>query len=376
MTRAAGIIFSSLNSNTHSRLTTDRTVAAIPFAARYRLVDFGLSNMVNAGISNISVIVNYNYRSLLSHIGSGKHWDLARRQGGINFISPFQSSVSRGEGRMFSTHLEALREMRAVIDSAKEEYFVIMDSDNVLNIDINDVISQLEASGGSIILVTKKLSEDFSSKNSRLMVASNDGIVCDLAMSSHYVPSDPELSIGILIVKTIFLRKILDEATAYGFDSLTSYLMRTYREIGIRSYTFGGYIATVSSFLDYYRCSMELVSDNAAFESLFECRRRPIYTRVHSSAPTRYSESASVGNSIIADDCIIDGTVKNSILFRGVTVERGAVVENSVLFSGTHVMSGARLCSIVTDKDVSISRGTMLTGSLNMPFYIQRGRRI
>lgn len=376
MAKAAGIIFSSLNSNTHSRLTNDRSVAAIPFAARYRLVDFAISNLVNAGIFNISIVVNYNYRSLISHIGSGKDWDLARRQGGINFVSPFQYSGRRGEVGMFSTHLEALRAMRDYIENAKEEYFVIMDSDNVLNIDINEVISELERSNANIILVTKELGEGFSSKNPRMMVSSHVGEVKDLAMSSRYVAACPELSLGIFIVRTQFLRKIIDEAAAHGLDSFTSLLLKNYRELGVRSFTFGGYIATVSSFLDYYRCSMDLINTDCAFASLFEQDERPIYTRVYSSAPTQYGSKATVGNSIIADDCIVDGEVRNSILFRGVHVERGALVENSVLFSGTHVMCGASLRCIVADKNVTITRATSLSGSEGMPFYIQKGRRV
>ena len=137
---AAGIIFSSLNKNTLSRLTADRTVAAIPFACRYRLVDFCLSNMVNANISNIFIVANYNYRSLLEHIGSGKDWDLARRDGGITVISPFQTSYATSYPQMFSTHMEALRNMKEYISELKEDYVVLMDSDTVLNFDLANVI--------------------------------------------------------------------------------------------------------------------------------------------------------------------------------------------------------------------------------------------
>ena len=122
---AAGIIFSSLNNNTLSRLTSDRTVAAIPFACRYRLVDFCLSNLVNANISNIHIVANYNYRSLLEHIGSGKDWDLARRSGGINMISPYQTARA-GNGKVFSTHMEALKNMREYINEFKEEWRELM----------------------------------------------------------------------------------------------------------------------------------------------------------------------------------------------------------------------------------------------------------
>ena len=126
--KAAGIIFSNLNNNTLSELTTDRTVAAIPFACRYRLVDFCLSNLINANISNIHIVANYNYRSLVDHIGSGKDWDLARRKGGINLISPFQTSHT-SESKLYSYHMEALRNMKEYIGEMKEEVVVLMDSE-------------------------------------------------------------------------------------------------------------------------------------------------------------------------------------------------------------------------------------------------------
>ena len=132
---AAGIIFSSLNANTLSRLTADRSVAAIPFGCRYRLVDFCLSSMVNADISNINIVTNYKYRSLAEHIGSGKDWDLARRERSINIITPFQTANS-GNVKVFSTHMEALISMKEYIKEFKEDYVVMMDSDNVLNIDL------------------------------------------------------------------------------------------------------------------------------------------------------------------------------------------------------------------------------------------------
>ena len=157
-TSAAGIIFSSLNDSTLSRLTSDRTVAAIPFACRYRLIDFCLSNMVNADISNISIVANYNYRSLVEHIGSGKDWDLARRERGINMISPFQTT-SNTANKIFSTKLEALKSMKEYIDEFREEYVVLMDSHSILNIDLKQVISEHETSGASII------SKEFSGKS-------------------------------------------------------------------------------------------------------------------------------------------------------------------------------------------------------------------
>lgn len=372
---AAGIIFSSLNANTLSRLTTDRSVAAIPFGCRYRLIDFCLSNMVNANISNINIVANYNYRSLLEHIGSGKDWDLARRERSINIISPFQTATS-SDVKVFSTHMEALKNMKEYIDEFKEEYVVMIDSDNVLNIDLQEILSHHKESGAEITIVTKKIANDASYKHPRMMISSIDGKISDIAMSASYNEACPELSLNIFVMSTMYLKKIIEESEAYNTNSLTSLLLRDCKTSDYRTYCYDGYVASVSSFLDYYKYSIELATSADARESLLMKKGYPIFTRVHNSAPVVYKSTADVKNSLVADECIIEGTVINSVLFRGVKVEKGAVVKNSVLFRGTHVESGAELECIVTDKDVHITEGVRLSGNPNMPFYVQKSRKV
>ncbi len=376
MASAAGIIFSSLNNNTLSRLTSDRTVAAIPFACRYRLVDFCLSNMVNANISNISVVANYNYRSLLEHIGSGKDWDLARRSNGINLVSPFQSAVNESEAKMFSTHMEALKSMRKYISEIKEDYIVMMDSDHVLNIDLADVINTHEITGAEVTIVTHPIKDDYTAKHNRMLVSSVAGKITDIVMSSSYKSTHTELSLGIFVVSTFYLRRLIEQADAYNLNSFTQILLQSCKTSNYRNYKYTGYVASVSSFLDYYKCSMDIAKDPAARESLFGKKDAPIYTRVHNSAPAVYKTGAKVENSMLADECVIEGTVINSILFRGVKVEKGAVVKNSVLFRGTHVGKNATVNCIVSDKDVYISDSITLSGNDNMPFYIQKNRKV
>ncbi len=372
---AAGIIFSSLNDNTLSRLTNDRTVAAIPFACRYRLIDFALSNLVNANISNISIVANYNYRSLAEHVGSGKDWDLARREGGVNFISPYQTAHS-AHTTMFSTRLEALINMKEYISEFKEEYVVLMDSDAVLNIDIAEVIRKHESTKAKITMVTHNAPRDYTSKRPRMMLSSVAGKISDITMNSAYTEKNPELFLGIMVMSTSHLRILIEEAQAYNLNSLSGILLRNFKTQNYRTYNYKGYVATVSSFLDYYKRSMELVKDKKACESLLWRKDAPIFTRVHNSAPVVYKSTAKVENAMIADDCVIEGTVINSVIFRGVRIERGAVVKNSVLFSGTYVGKNASLNSIVTDKDVYISEGVNLSGNENMPFYVQKNRKV
>ncbi len=371
----AGIIFSSLNQNTLSRLTSDRAVAAIPFACRYRLVDFCLSNLVNASISNIFLVANYNYRSLAEHIGSGKDWDLARRSGGINLISPYQSARD-ASAKLYKSHLEALRSMGDYINEMKEEFVVLMDADTVLNIDLHAVIASHEKTKADVTFVTKTPDKNYSSKNPRMMFSSVAGKITDIALSSAYTERNPELSLGIFVMRTTMLRKIIEQANAYGLNSLTELFFDSYKRQNYRSYCYSGYVATVSSFLDYYKSSIQLTKNAKARDQLLGQREASIFTRVHNSAPTIYRKNTKVSDSMIADDCVIEGTVINSVLSRGVVVRRGAVVKDSVLFQGTYVGENASLNCVVTDKAVHISEGVTLSGNENMPFYIQKGRRV
>lgn len=375
--RAAGIIFSNLNDNTLSRLTAERTVAAIPFACRYNLVDFALSNMVHSGIVNISVVANYNYRSLAEHIGSGKDWDLARRSGGIRLISPYQTSRS-AHTSMYSYHLEALKSMSEYITEMKEETVVLSDCDNICNINLKEIIAHHNKLDADITFVTTPCAKNFTSKSSQLMFdADKDGKVLSLARGKAYIEGKEQRFIGIYVMKTLYLRKMLDDAFAYNFNSMTEdILMQNSGYKNFYTYCYEGYVAPVSSFLDYFTHSIELTEKPEQMMQLLMNRKRPIFTRVHNSAPCTYKEGASVKSSLIADDCLIEGTVENSILFRGVRVGKGAIVRNCVLFTGTYIGENSNVNCIVTDKNVTVGDNCNLSGSRNLPFYISRGRNV
>ena len=372
---AVGIVFSNLNNNTLSRLTKDRTVAAIPFACRYRLVDFALSNLVNSNISNINLVANYNYRSLVEHIGSGKDWDLARRRGGIKLISPYQTPVNP-DAKVFASHMEALKNMREYIDEFKEEFVVLMDSDCVLNIDIADVISVHEKTDADITIVTKIPEKDYSTKNPRMFISSVAGKINDIVMNTKSTSANPEVVLNIFVMRTTYLRSLLNEAFAYGHNSFTEMLFKKYKFANYRTYCFEGFAASVSSFLDYYKYSMELTKNTEARFTLLNEKSRPIFTRVHNSAPVVYKSGAKVENSLVADDCVIEGTVINSVISRGVHIGKGAVVKNSILFQGTDVKKNAELNCIVTDKKVIINEGVKLSGNENLPFFVEKERRV
>ena len=372
---AVGIIFSSLNDATLSCLTTDRTVAAIPFASRYRLIDFCLSNFINADIYNINVVANYNYRSLVDHIGSGKDFDLARREGGINFISPYHTSRS-SVAKLFTTHLEALIGMSDYIDGIKEDFVIMMDSDHVINVDLRSVLRSHVNSARPLTVATVEIDKDCRFKSERMMIQSRDNLVTDISMSNTFMRENPELCINLYVINTEYLKKLIREAVAYRTISLTGLLLKRHKTDRFHRYKYDGYMACVSDLYDYYKASIELATNESRRAMLFGKKDYPIYTRVHNSSPTMHMAASGAKNSIIADECVIEGEVVNSVIFRNVHIEKGAVVKNSVLFHGTHVGKNSSLNCIVTDKHVYLSEGVILSGDESAPFYIEKGRKI
>ncbi len=374
----AGIIFSNLNDNTISNLTGDRTVAAIPFACRYRLIDFALSNMVHANISNISVVTNYNYRSLADHIGSGKDWDLARRHGGIDIVSPFQSATPSQSPSVYRTHFEALQNMRQSLMEMKEDYLIMSDCEYVCNLDFKAIAERHRESGADMTILTIPANPGAKYESTQLLLSANPGgRVNSAAVGREAVAGHTALSIGIFVLSTAFLRRIFVDADTYGYTSLSrDVIIRNARHYCLRIEECAEHVASVRNFNDYFAESIRLTTDEAARLSLLGDPERPVLTNVHNSTPVSYREGCAVKDSMIADDCVIEGCVENSILFRGVKVGRGSVVKNCILFGKTYVGENSTLNCVVADKSVCIGDGRMLSGHMTMPMYIPKDRKV
>lgn len=378
MSTTAGIIFSNLNTTTNTQLTADRTVAAIPFACRYRLVDFALSNLVNAEISNINIVTNYNYRSLSEHIGSGKDWDLARHGAGIRLISPYQLSQRSG-AKLYTTHLEALCDIAEVVNDLHEEHVVMCDSDIVCNVDLTSAIALHEQKNADITMVSVPCMARWQARCQRLNIRVEDesGKLQDAVLGRMYDKDHPELSLNMYIMNTNDLRSCLVEAVAHNYTSFTrDILMRRVANGKVYRYLHKGYYAFVADFQQYYNKSIELATDPAAKDGLLGIRARPVYTNVHNSAPTRYGDGAKVISSMIADDCVIDGVVENCVLFRGVHVGKGSVLRNSVVMGNSYIGKNVMLDHAVVDKSVLITDGKHLSGCAELPYYIAKRTHI
>ncbi|MBE6584423.1 MAG: glucose-1-phosphate adenylyltransferase subunit GlgD [Ruminococcaceae bacterium] len=372
---AVGLIFSNIHDNNIPELTRQRTIGSVPYGGRYRLIDFALSSMVNSGISKIGIVTHNNYQSLLDHLGNGKDWDLARRAGGIKILPPYISSFENAaSNKYYSSRLEALMGTVNFFNRCKEDYVVMSDCDVICNIDLNDVIEQHIKTEADITFVTKLTTP---AKHEAVTVASADenGNLVDF-YDSKSVDGEHRIYINIMVVKRSYLLNILDIAIGRGYSSFKRDIIQ--KNIGVENYKiydYKGCYAHIGSMEGYFDCSMRLLDRNMR-EQLFGIKNFPVLTKIRNSAPTRYCNGAQVTNSVVAEGCVIEGTVEDSIIFRGVHVGKGAVVKNSVLFQDTYVCPGAQLNCVITDKNVMVKDKRVLSGCENMPFYIGKNRSV
>ena len=369
---AVGLIFANIHDNSIPELTRMRTTASIPFGARYRLIDFMLSNMVNSDITKIGIVTRNNYQSLLDHLETGKDWDLARRSGGIKILPPYITSFENSAANKFNTsRLEALMGAVNFISRCDEDYIVMSDCDVICNIDIQKVIDAHIKSGAEITFVTKTMDLTGYTSPQALPVIDVDGSgkVVDFTERKTF-DGVTHVYTNIMVMKRTYLLDIIENSISHGYTSfLHDVIAKSLAFADYRTYEYEGWYAHIGSMEEYFETSMKLLEPEAR-EGLFGVKNHPILTKVRNSAPTRYCEGAKVVNSVVADGCVIEGTVENSIIFRGVKVAKGAVVKNSILFQDTYVCPTASLNCVVADKNVVIKDGRNLSGHESMPFYI------
>ena len=355
-----GILFSNAYDSAMPELTALRTMASVPVACRYRLIDFPLSGMVNFGITKVGVVTKSNYRSLMGHLGMGKAWDLSRKNEGLTLLPPF---VGKGAGGN-NTRIEGLRSAMEFIALSKEEYVVLGDCNIVCNLDYRALIHTHQSSGADITVAYKR---GAAPKVSAIRLTLNEtGRVTKTVLSRERC-DDALYSLNIFVLRrTLLERMILD------CDDCDDYTLiaRNIENLHMCGAEITGYAKVVDSLQSYYDLSMDLLKPEVR-QALFDFTR-PVLTKIHDDMPAISGLNSVIKNCLMADGCMIKGAAHGSVLFRGVTIEEGASVRNCVLMQGTHVGAGATLENVVADKAVVIEPGKTLMGAKNYPIYLSK----
>ena len=362
-----GIIFSYEKEPELRELVEHRMPASVPFGGRYRVVDFMLSNLHAAGITDVGVVLHGNYQSLLDHLGNGKTWDMARKHGGLRLLPPFADNRTYRGGE-FRGKMEALAGVRSYVEDIRQDYVVLSDSDLIINLPLTDVLGAHRESGAYITAVCT--ANGGYVDNATYFTLASDGAVEQVWCA----PTAPRgyRSLEIYILKKDLLLALVDECAAqdkYSFrrDVLAGMSGR----LRLQSYVWDGYAAQLRSVKEYYDRSMELLRPSIRAE-LF-CAARPILAKEDDEASSYLAPESRVKNSLVADGCTVEGTVENCVLFPGVTVERGAELCDCILFKGVHIHDGVTLRHVIADKGVEVLPDRTLMGHENYPIVLSKG---
>lgn len=365
-----GIIFSYEKRNDLRELGDIRCAASIPFGGRYRAVDFALSNLVNAGAVDVGVVLHGHYQSLLDHLGTGKDWDLSRKRGGLKILPPFAYASTRGEME-FRGKMEALAGVRSYLTSIRQDYVALMDGDLVVNLPLGEIFERHVQSSADITAVCGN--DSFATENGTYFQLGADGRITDVFYHLHTPRGHRGLEVYIL--STELLLALVDECASHDRYSWRRDVLQAKRnELHLQSYVWSGFAAQIRSVKEYYDRSVQLLSPEIRAD-LF-CPQRPIRAKGADKSSAYIGEAGCCVNSLVSDGCSIEGTVENSILFPGVSVEAGARVRNCVLFKETVVRRNADLAYIIADKNVEILPDRTLMGHSSYPIVLSKGSKI
>lgn len=373
---ALGIIFPNSYDSLVPELVNERSMASIPFASRYRMVDFVLSSMVNCGIDNVSLIVRKNYHSLMDHLGNGREWDLARKNRGLNIVPPFAKKAVK----VYNGRVEALASIIEFLKSQKEKYVIMSDANIAMNFDFGAMIETHIESGADVTIAYTEeaipenlLSEREMNNRFYYTLKLEDGRVTRIDTNS-VEPGVQNHSMNIYIMAREQLITLVGDAYVQGHVYLErDILAPRLDEFDVRGYKYEGYTARITDMKSYFKENMRLLEEEN-LEALFW--GNPIYTKVRDDNPTRYINGAKAKNVMVADGCVIEGEVENSILFRGVKIAKGAKVKNCVLMQDTVVEEGTVVEYLISDKNVTISAEKEVSGTDTFPVYVAKGQRV
>jgi glucose-1-phosphate adenylyltransferase len=326
--------------------------------------------MANSGVDNVSVIVRKNYHSLMDHLGSGREWDLARKRGGLNIVPPFaERSV-----KMYSGRVDAIASVLSWLNAQKERYVILSDACTAMNFDYNELIEDHIRAGADVTVMYNRSEIPDGAKNDNYTLVIKDGRVTEL-LSNDFRPGVQNLSMNIYIIERESLIQLVRDASIRGLAYFErDILARNLSLLNVHAHEFTGYVARISDMKSYFDENMRLL-EGENVDALFNAAN-PIYTKIRDDNPTRYLDGSRAKNCLVADGCVIEGTVENSVLFRGCQVKKGAAVRNCVLMQDTVIEENSLVDYVVTDKNVHITADKKLSGTDSFPVFVAKNHSV
>ena len=364
-----GVIFTGENDARLRELTMTRAIAALPVAGRYRVIDFLVSSMVNGGIRNVGVIMQKNYHSLMDHLGSGKEWDLHGKNDGLRVLPPFLTRENVG---VYNGILDALRSNTNYLTRSKQEYLVLSGSNIIYNMDMDKLVEYHINSGAEITLMYTRSQDIRRDEYGTYISVDENNNVTDMEVE----PVEPSLeccAMDVMVMKRSTLMALVERGVAHGLHNMNhDILMPMIQQAPgkINAFEYTGRCWRIDSVQAFFRFNMDILEPEIRHDLFAD--NLPVYTKVRDEMPAAYGDNALCVNTLVADGCVIDGTVENSILFRGVHIDADAHVKNCIIMQDGHVYSNAYVENCILDKQAVIKRNARLIGPNAYPIVIAK----
>lgn len=364
-----GIIFANADDSVLGEITGIRSMASVPFGGGYRIIDFILSNMVNAGMNKVGIITGNNYQSLMDHVGGGKPWDLTGRDAGIHLLPPFNAAALENYNM---SRLGALRNVMHFLERSTEEFVLMTDCTYVSNIDLSDVFEKHQENNADITILYKHGTAP-QLQNRLSLEITKSGKVTSAALGTS-ADGEGDYAVKCLVMRKSMLERLINESFAKSENSFEKvFILDNINKLNICAYEVKGFCPIMDSLKSYFDANFALLDKDIYKELFFE---RPVYSKVYDDMPAVYGLKSDVSNSLIADGSVINGKVENSIIFRDCRVEKGATVKNCIILPHGIISENASVAYAVTDKSVTVRSGRNISGADTFPVYIGKGIRV
>lgn len=368
MKKAIGIISSNNRGDFLQGIVKDRPTAAVPFAGRYRLLDFALSSMVNSGLRTVGIITPFRYRPVLDHLGAGKEWSLDRKCGGL-FVLPGSNHGLQPKNNKFS--LKDFLSNIEFLEFDTSDYVVLTSCSNVFNIDFRKVLENHENNNADITMVYNELPQESDREiEGHFLNKNSDGKISAITGKWPRKGESKNLFVDILIINRNIFLEILKGYENIEYLDLIDVVMENLKTLKIYAYKFEEYLGRIFSIQTYYKCSMEMLNPTVRSQLFMGTNR--IHTKIKDNPPTKYDSKAVVRDSLISSGCFIQGQVNSSILFRGVKVHPGAKIKNSIIMQRCDIGKDAVLENVILDKYVKVNEKVILKGMDDSPMVITK----
>ena len=339
-------------------LTQKLAKPAVPFGGKYRIIDFPLSNCVNSGIDTVGILTQYQPLALNEYIGNGQPWDLDRLYGGVHVLPPYQKASNSD---WYKGTANAIYQNLSFIERYDPEYVIILSGDQICKQDYSEFLKFHKEKNAEFSVAVMEVPWEEASRFGLMVADENDKIT-----EFQEKPKNPKsnlASMGIYIFNWDILKKYLTEdeedpnsENDFG-NNIIPNLLRDNRDM--YAYRFSGYWKDVGTISSLWEANMEVLDPENSGINLFEDDWK-VYSRNSGMTGHKISAGAIVEDSMITDGCRVKGTVKHSILFAGVTVEKGAVVEDAVVMGGTVIKSGSVVRHCIVGENVVIGENVVV----------------